>query len=79
MSANGTPIDATELTAAISAAMVERYAAFHTHGRTTATTYINRGAARSCCERCRSCATEPSIARDDTFVSALRAYFDRRS
>jgi uncharacterized protein YbcI len=33
--------DGSELTLAISAAMVELYAAFYDHDRTTATTYIN--------------------------------------
>jgi uncharacterized protein YbcI len=33
--------DGSELTVAISAAMVELYAAFYDHDRTTATTYIN--------------------------------------
>ena len=41
MTASGARADESELTAAISAAMVELYAAFYDHDRTTATTYIN--------------------------------------
>jgi len=41
MKADGAPTESSELTAAISAAMVELYAAFYDHDRTTATTYIN--------------------------------------
>lgn len=41
MSTKRVPIDAPELKAAISAAIVELYAAFYAHNRTTATTYIN--------------------------------------
>jgi len=41
MTAVGPRPDESELTAAISAAMVELYAAFYDHDRTTATTYIN--------------------------------------
>lgn len=41
MNADGAPTESSELTAAISAAMVELYAAFYDHDRTTATTYIN--------------------------------------
>jgi uncharacterized protein YbcI len=37
----GAPLESVELTEAISAAMVELYAAFYAHNRTTATTYIN--------------------------------------
>jgi len=35
------PTEESELTAAISAAMVELYAAFYGHNRTTASTYVN--------------------------------------
>jgi uncharacterized protein YbcI len=38
---NGLPLKGTKLTAAISAALVELYAEFDDHDRTTATTYIN--------------------------------------
>jgi uncharacterized protein YbcI len=38
---NGLPRKGTELTEAISAALVELYAKFYDHDRTTATTYIN--------------------------------------
>jgi uncharacterized protein YbcI len=38
---NGLPLKGTELTEAISAALVELYAEFYDHDRTTATTYIN--------------------------------------
>ena len=41
MNTTGAPIDSAELPEAISAAMVELYAAFYAHDRTTATTYIN--------------------------------------
>ena len=41
MTATGTWPEREELTVAISAAMVELYAAFYDHHRTTATTYIN--------------------------------------
>jgi len=41
MNADGALTESSELTAAISAAMVELYAAFYDHDRTTATTYIN--------------------------------------
>ena len=41
MSANPAAAEGPELTDAISAAMVELYAAFYAHDRTTATTYIN--------------------------------------
>ncbi|MDQ6776923.1 MAG: DUF2294 domain-containing protein [Actinomycetota bacterium] len=41
MNALSLPAEASELTAAISAAMVELYAAFYEHDRTTASTYIN--------------------------------------
>jgi uncharacterized protein YbcI len=41
VSTTGAPIESAELTEAISAAMVELYAAFYAHDRTTATTYIN--------------------------------------
>jgi len=41
MSATGRPLEGTDLTTAISAAMVELYAAFYAHDRTIATTYIN--------------------------------------
>jgi uncharacterized protein YbcI len=41
MTALGACSDESELTAAISAEMVELYAAFYDHDRTTATTYIN--------------------------------------
>jgi uncharacterized protein YbcI len=38
---NGLPLDGSDLTEAISAALVELYAEFYDHDRTTATTYIN--------------------------------------
>ena len=38
---NGPPLRGTGLTEAISAALVELYAEFYDHDRTTATTYIN--------------------------------------
>jgi uncharacterized protein YbcI len=38
---NGSTLHGRELTEAISAALVELYAAFYDHDRTTATTYIN--------------------------------------
>lgn len=41
MNAADTWADGAELTKAISAAMVELYAAFYAHDRTTATTYLN--------------------------------------
>ena len=41
MSLPGEPIEHDDLTAAISAAMVDLYAGFYAHDRTTATTYIN--------------------------------------
>jgi uncharacterized protein YbcI len=41
MSASHTHVEDRELTEAISAAMVELYAIFYKHDRTTATTYIN--------------------------------------
>jgi uncharacterized protein YbcI len=41
VNATGAPTESAELTEAISAAMVELYAAFYEHSRTTATTYIN--------------------------------------
>jgi uncharacterized protein YbcI len=41
MTTLGACSDESELTAAISAEMVELYAAFYDHDRTTATTYIN--------------------------------------
>lgn len=42
MTGNGSPpLAGSALTAAISAAMVELYAEFYGHSRTTATTYIN--------------------------------------
>jgi uncharacterized protein YbcI len=41
MTATGSWPEPPELTIAISAAMVELYAAFYDHDRTTATTYIN--------------------------------------
>jgi uncharacterized protein YbcI len=41
MTDNGLPLKGTELTEAISAALVELYAEFYDHDRTTATTYIN--------------------------------------
>jgi uncharacterized protein YbcI len=41
MTATGTRPERPELTVAISEAMVELYAAFYDHDRTTATTYIN--------------------------------------
>jgi uncharacterized protein YbcI len=41
MTAVGTRPDGSELTVAISAAMVALYTAFYDHDRTTATTYIN--------------------------------------
>jgi uncharacterized protein YbcI len=41
MNGTGRTLEGEDLTAAISAAMVELYAAFYAHDRTTATTYIN--------------------------------------
>lgn len=41
MNALSLPAEASELTAAISAALVELYAALYEHDRTTASTYIN--------------------------------------
>ena len=41
MSSDSAPVERLALTEAISAAMVELYAAFYGHDRTTATTYIN--------------------------------------
>lgn len=41
MTAAGVPLEGSTLTEAISAAMVELYAEFYDHDRTTATTYIN--------------------------------------
>jgi uncharacterized protein YbcI len=41
MSATGVRADETELTDAISAAIVQLYATFYGHDRTTATTYLN--------------------------------------
>jgi hypothetical protein len=41
MNATGPPLEGANLTAAISTAMVELYATFYAHDRTTATTYIN--------------------------------------
>jgi uncharacterized protein YbcI len=38
---NVLPLDGSDLTEAISAALVELYAEFYDHDRTTATTYIN--------------------------------------
>ena len=41
MNASYAPTEGSELTVAISAAMVELYAEFYAHDRTTASTYIN--------------------------------------
>lgn len=41
MASNGVPLQGEQLTRAISEAMLELYAAFYGHQRTTASTYIN--------------------------------------
>lgn len=61
-------LEGTALTEAISAAMVDLYAEFYEHGRTTATTYIN--------DNVVVCVLEDILSRGETDQIALGASGD---